>query len=80
MSSEYCMSLVVAGPSEDHESCTGSCLKGDCRCKVHDKQVHFIHGSLMLLLATKKGRSLFTTVHKDLLEMEQLLRWLLRVY
>lgn len=62
-SSEYCMSLVVAGLPEDHEPCTDSCLKGDCLRKDHDTKVHFIHWSRMLFLGMKKGRSLFTRIY-----------------
>lgn len=77
---EHCVSLVLASPPEDLEPCTGNCLKGDCLCKDHDTKAHFIHWLLLLFFGMKKGRSLFTIVHKDLLEMEQLLRWLLNIY
>lgn len=77
MPGEYCVPLVVAGLPEGQEPSIGSYSKGDCLCKYHDKQVHFIHWFLMLFLGKKKGRTLFTAVYNNLLKMEQLLRWLL---
>lgn len=73
------VSLVAAGPPEDHEPCTSSYLKGDCLCEDQNKS-SFYTLFLMLFLGMKKGRSLFTIVHKDLPEMEQLLRWLFCIY